>query len=198
MAPSRSRRYALQITIGRNTHDMLRYAQDLLSHQIPKGDLADVLHCVLEMAIGQLESASSRRPPSPGCRTVPRPAALGTSPPRLSAPYGTGIRAGARLSVRAGTTARRASSGVRSREPGGSRRQGDNRELAAAVSGAQSVCSRQRLRDGFHERQRQEARRATIEARKAAKLRSDERAEEQAMKHVQTKPSSRPSRKPLK
>ena len=48
-------RFGLQVTIDQTTHDLLRRAQDLLSHQIPNGDLASVLRHVLEAAVPQLE-----------------------------------------------------------------------------------------------------------------------------------------------
>ena len=45
----------MQFTIGQDTHDKLRYAQELLSHQIPSGDLAAVLDRALRAPIPQLE-----------------------------------------------------------------------------------------------------------------------------------------------
>ncbi|MBI5710210.1 MAG: hypothetical protein HZC42_07905 [Candidatus Eisenbacteria bacterium] len=70
-------RYALQLTVGQSTYDKLRYAQDLLGHQLPSGaqdllghqlpsgDLARVLDRALEALIEQLERrkfAASSRP----------------------------------------------------------------------------------------------------------------------------------------
>jgi hypothetical protein len=58
-------RYVLQVTIGRETHEKLRHAQALLGHQIPTGDLAQVLDRVLDLAIGRLERqkfAAAQRP----------------------------------------------------------------------------------------------------------------------------------------
>jgi hypothetical protein len=55
VTPLAPERFALQVTIGQSTHDKLRYAQELLSHQIPAGDLAQVLDRVLDLAIEQLE-----------------------------------------------------------------------------------------------------------------------------------------------
>ena len=80
MVPVAPERYALQLTIGQSTHDKLRYAQALLSHQIPSGNLAQVLDRVLDAAIGQLEKrkfAATDRPRHPqrcstrGARHVP-------------------------------------------------------------------------------------------------------------------------------
>ena len=50
-----SGRFALQGTIDQATHDKLRYAQELLSHQIPSGDLVQVLARLLDLALPQLE-----------------------------------------------------------------------------------------------------------------------------------------------
>jgi 5-methylcytosine-specific restriction endonuclease McrA len=48
-------RFGLQVTIDQTTHDLLRRAQDLLSHSIPNGELGTVLRHVLEAALPQLE-----------------------------------------------------------------------------------------------------------------------------------------------
>lgn len=53
--PHSSERFLVQLTIDKGTHEKLRYAQALLSHAIPTGDLAKVLGQVLEAAIPQLE-----------------------------------------------------------------------------------------------------------------------------------------------
>ncbi|MEO5618662.1 MAG: hypothetical protein ABIS67_12920, partial [Candidatus Eisenbacteria bacterium] len=55
LTPLAPEHYALQVTIGKSTHDKLRYAQDLLSHQVPSGDLAEILDRALVTLIGQLE-----------------------------------------------------------------------------------------------------------------------------------------------
>jgi 5-methylcytosine-specific restriction endonuclease McrA len=65
LAPVAAERYALQLTIGKSTHDKLRYAQALLSHQIPAGEVAAVLDRALDALIGQLEQrkfAATSRP----------------------------------------------------------------------------------------------------------------------------------------
>ena len=79
IAPLAPQRYALQCTLDQAGHDLLRYAQELLSHRVPSGDVADVLLCVLKAAIPQLEKekfAASDKPraarrPAPGTRHVP-------------------------------------------------------------------------------------------------------------------------------
>src|SRR5206468_10607909 len=79
LAPVAPERFLLQVTIGRNTQDKLRYAQQLLGHALPSGDLAQVLDRALEALIGQLEkskfAATSRPRPgtgrATGRRTIP-------------------------------------------------------------------------------------------------------------------------------
>ena len=48
-------RFALQFTIGQDTHDKLRYAQALLSHRLPAGDVAQVFDLALDALLRQLE-----------------------------------------------------------------------------------------------------------------------------------------------
>jgi 5-methylcytosine-specific restriction endonuclease McrA len=80
-------RYLLHLTIGKTTHEKLRYAQALLSHAIPSGDAAQVLDRALDALIVQLERRKfgarvrkrtdrngqrARRPaPSAGKRHIP-------------------------------------------------------------------------------------------------------------------------------
>lgn len=53
--PDSAVRYALRVTIDRDTHDKLRYAQALLSHALPSGDVAQVLARALDALVAQLE-----------------------------------------------------------------------------------------------------------------------------------------------
>src|SRR5262245_43563649 len=53
--PLAPQRFALQVTIDEETHDALRYAQDLLSHELPAGDIAAVFKMALEKLIPELE-----------------------------------------------------------------------------------------------------------------------------------------------
>ncbi len=65
LVPLSPQRFALQLSIGQSTHDKLRYAQSLLGHQIPSGDVAQVLDRALEALIRQLERrkfAATKRP----------------------------------------------------------------------------------------------------------------------------------------
>ena len=48
-------RFALQLTIGQETHDLLRQAQALLGHQVPTGDLAQVVDRALRLLVRHLE-----------------------------------------------------------------------------------------------------------------------------------------------
>ncbi len=72
LAPLAPQRYALQFTIGQETYDRLGYAQALLGHALPSGDVAAVFDRALDALIGQLERskfAATTRP-----RPQPRPA----------------------------------------------------------------------------------------------------------------------------
>jgi hypothetical protein len=80
VAPLSPGRFALQVTLGQGTHDKLRYAQSLLGHSVPSGDLAQVLDRALDSLIAQLEkqrfarsarSCSSHRGHSENVRHVP-------------------------------------------------------------------------------------------------------------------------------
>jgi len=63
--PIAPERYVFQATIERRVHDKLRYAQELLSHKIPSGDLAKILECALDAVIREQEKrqfAATDRP----------------------------------------------------------------------------------------------------------------------------------------
>jgi len=65
VTPLSPKRFALQVTLSQSAYDKLRKAQALLSHQIPRGDIALVLEKALELAIAQLEKqrfATTRKP----------------------------------------------------------------------------------------------------------------------------------------
>jgi hypothetical protein len=71
--PLAPQRFALQCTIDQETHDALRYAQELLGHELPSGDVAQVLKQALQALIPQLEkrrfSATTKPRPRPGRRS---------------------------------------------------------------------------------------------------------------------------------
>ena len=65
VAPIAAQRFALHVTIDQATRDMLRHAQELLSHQIPAGEVAEVLRRALHSLITALEKrkiAATDRP----------------------------------------------------------------------------------------------------------------------------------------
>jgi hypothetical protein len=53
--PVAPERFLLQLTVAQSTHDKLQYLKELLSHQVPSGDLAEVLERTFDIAIRQLE-----------------------------------------------------------------------------------------------------------------------------------------------
>jgi len=65
LAPLAPQRFALQLTIEQGTHDKLRYAQALLGHAVPSGDLVQVLDRALDALIGQLEKTKFAATPQP-------------------------------------------------------------------------------------------------------------------------------------
>jgi len=80
VVPRSPGRYALQATVAEATHDKLRYAQELLGHQVPDGDIPTVLDRALDALIARLERtrfAITDRPrrcgatPAPGSRYIP-------------------------------------------------------------------------------------------------------------------------------
>jgi hypothetical protein len=83
VAPLAPTRFSLHVSIGQSTHDKLRRAQELLSHQVPAGELAEVLDRALDARIEKLEraklAATSRpqrkRRPTRSARHVPAPGA---------------------------------------------------------------------------------------------------------------------------
>jgi 5-methylcytosine-specific restriction endonuclease McrA len=65
VAPIGAERFLWQLTVGRSAQEKLQHAQELLSHQIPTGDVAQVLERALEELIEKLEKrkfAATRRP----------------------------------------------------------------------------------------------------------------------------------------
>jgi hypothetical protein len=80
VTPLAARKYGLQLTMPQETYDKLRYIQELLGHQVPSGDVVQVLDYALDAAIERLEKrkfAATQRPrpkghrPAAGRRTVP-------------------------------------------------------------------------------------------------------------------------------
>lgn len=79
LRPLAPEHFKVQFTVGRETHDKLRRAQDLLRHAVPDGDPAAILDRALTVLLEQLERAkagASRRPrparaPRNGSRHIP-------------------------------------------------------------------------------------------------------------------------------
>jgi 5-methylcytosine-specific restriction endonuclease McrA len=65
VAPLAPERFALQVTIGRETHDKLRHAQALLGHQVSVHDVAQVLDRALDALICRLEKLKFAATPKP-------------------------------------------------------------------------------------------------------------------------------------
>ena len=68
VTPLAPERFALQVTLTRSTHDKLRRAQELLSHAVPSGDIAEVLDRALDALIVQLEKRRFAATSRPGPR----------------------------------------------------------------------------------------------------------------------------------
>ena len=78
IAPLAPQRFAVQFTVDQATHDDLLYAQALLGHVVPNGDLAQVFARALKVLIARLEQqkfAATERPrpcrPSQHARQIP-------------------------------------------------------------------------------------------------------------------------------
>jgi len=55
LAPLSPGRYALQVTVDKETYEQLRHAQALLGHAVPSGDVAQVLKRALDSLVRELE-----------------------------------------------------------------------------------------------------------------------------------------------
>jgi len=65
LAPLAPGRYAFQFTVAQDTYEKLRYAQALLGHAVPSGELAEVFDRALDALISRLEQrkfAATTRP----------------------------------------------------------------------------------------------------------------------------------------
>lgn len=69
MTPTSTESYALHVTISKGTHDLLRDVQALVSHSIPTGDVAQVLHLALEALKTKLEKRKYAATEKPRPRT---------------------------------------------------------------------------------------------------------------------------------
>ena len=65
VTPLAPQRFALQVTLSQEAHDLLRQAQALLGHSVPSGDLAQVLTRALRELVTQLERCRFAETPRP-------------------------------------------------------------------------------------------------------------------------------------
>jgi 5-methylcytosine-specific restriction endonuclease McrA len=61
LAPLSPERFALQVTVDKGTYEQLRYAQALLGHAVPNGDVAQVLKRALDALVEKLEQQKFAR-----------------------------------------------------------------------------------------------------------------------------------------
>jgi 5-methylcytosine-specific restriction endonuclease McrA len=61
LAPLSPGRFALQVTVDQETYEQLRYAQSLLGHALPSGDVATVLKRALDSLVCELEQRKFAR-----------------------------------------------------------------------------------------------------------------------------------------
>ena len=66
LAPLSPDRYALQVTVDAETYEQLRYAQALLGHAVPTGDVAEVLRRALKELVHRLEQNKFAKCVRPG------------------------------------------------------------------------------------------------------------------------------------
>lgn len=79
VVPLSLKRYKIQFTASEETHDLLRRAQDLLRHQIPSGDVGEVVAKALRLLVKHLEKEKiaatdhprGRRDSDPRSRHIP-------------------------------------------------------------------------------------------------------------------------------
>jgi 5-methylcytosine-specific restriction endonuclease McrA len=79
--PLAPQRFGFQLTVDQETHDLWQYVRSLMSHEVPTGEMAQVLKHILKLAAAELEKrrfAATSRPRSSGSSTSPRhiPAAV--------------------------------------------------------------------------------------------------------------------------
>ena len=95
-SPLSAERYKVQFTVGRETHDKLRRAQDLLRHSIPDGDPAEILDRALTLLLEHLERTKLAQTKAPRQTSRPLAAEVVTSPHPCAAPSGHVMAVGVR------------------------------------------------------------------------------------------------------
>ena len=66
VAPLSPQRYGIQFTLDQAGHDLLRQVQDLLGHEVPRGDLAEVIVRALQAYAALLEKKKHAATKNPG------------------------------------------------------------------------------------------------------------------------------------
>jgi hypothetical protein len=72
LAPLSPERFALQLTIGEATHGKLLRAQALLRHQVPSGDLAELLDRALDALLDRVEARKLGKAKAPRAASMTR------------------------------------------------------------------------------------------------------------------------------
>ena len=74
--PLSAQSFEVRFTMSRSAHEKLHYAQELLGHQVPSGDIAQVFERALDVLIPRLEkakfAATGKPRPCPGRSSDPR------------------------------------------------------------------------------------------------------------------------------
>lgn len=99
IAPLTPERYKLQITVGRDAHDLLREAQDLMRHALPNGDPAVIVTRALRLLVDDLlrkKAAAVATPRRAGAASGARAA---SEPPRTAGDNSRTIPARVRRAV---------------------------------------------------------------------------------------------------
>jgi hypothetical protein len=190
LSPVARERYALQLTIAQSTHDKLRYAQALLSHQVPNGDLSQVLDRALDALICKLEKQKFSATDAPhdalrstrGGRHIPahaKRAVWQRDQGRCTFVSATGQRCGARKFLEFDHVTPVAQDGNATTANLRLRCRAHNQYAAERTFGAEFIRHK---RQEARERARQ--RRARLQAKEQAELQQREHAKEQAQEVI--------------
>jgi hypothetical protein len=141
-----SNRYRVQVTIGAETHEKLRRAQDLLRHVVPNGDLEEVFDRAVALLLAELEKTrlgATSRPRLPRLPGEDAKAPSRKAGPQDASASGTAKESRHGERPKAGSPARPAQPGART----GTSRQRRSRHIPAAVK--REVVQRDGLRCTF-------------------------------------------------
>ena len=171
---SRPARFALQVTIAQATHDKLRYAQALLGHAVPSGDLAQVLDRALDALIAKLEQRRfARTARAAGRAASAARTTRATCRPQVRRDGLAARRRPVHVRERAGPSLRGAhAAGVRSHRAVRARRPGDAGGLRLRCR-AHNQLEAERAYGAEFMRHKRDASRKRAEAARATKTKSD-------------------------